>query len=120
MNSYLTFQRKSQGQKFGLGLGRDFQIPTPSFTRPRQAADALLTQRKIATYLVQERKAHYHFTVKGNQPTLLEDIKLAFEARREPDFVDCAPPAASTKIVCKCLLRFFEIGPRRLLPADSF
>ncbi|MCB1965517.1 MAG: ISAs1 family transposase, partial [Candidatus Accumulibacter sp.] len=32
-------------------------------------ADALLTQRKLATYLV-ERKAHYHFTVKGNQPTL--------------------------------------------------
>jgi predicted transposase YbfD/YdcC len=55
-------------------------------------ADALLTQRQIAAYLVEERKAHYHFTVKGNQPTLLEDIKLAFEGRQEPDFVDCAPP----------------------------
>jgi len=28
-------------------------------------ADALLTQRELASYLV-ERKAHYHFTVKGN------------------------------------------------------
>jgi predicted transposase YbfD/YdcC len=29
-------------------------------------ADALLTQRKLADYLVRERKAHYHFTVKAN------------------------------------------------------
>jgi predicted transposase YbfD/YdcC len=32
-------------------------------------ADALLTQRDLASYLV-ARGAHYHFTVKGNQPTL--------------------------------------------------
>jgi len=55
-------------------------------------ADALLTQRKIADYLVRERKAHYHFTVKGNQRSLLEDIEFYFRARQEPDFVDCAPP----------------------------
>jgi predicted transposase YbfD/YdcC len=55
-------------------------------------ADALLTQRNIANYLVKERKAHYHFTVKGNQPGLLEDIKLYFQARQEPDFVDYMPP----------------------------
>jgi predicted transposase YbfD/YdcC len=55
-------------------------------------ADALLTQRKLAAYLVEERKAHYHFTVKGNQPTLLQDIQLYFENRREPDYIDCAPP----------------------------
>jgi predicted transposase YbfD/YdcC len=30
-------------------------------------ADALLTQRDLAKYLVEERCAHYHFTVKGNQ-----------------------------------------------------
>jgi predicted transposase YbfD/YdcC len=48
--------------------------------------DALLTQRTIATYLV-SRKAHYHFTVKGNQPRLLEDIALYFQYRQEPDFV---------------------------------
>jgi hypothetical protein len=28
--------------------------------------DALLTQRKLASYLVEERAAHYLFTVKDN------------------------------------------------------
>jgi predicted transposase YbfD/YdcC len=49
-------------------------------------ADALLTQRKLARYLVAQRGAHYLFTVKDNQPTLLADIRLLFEARGEPDF----------------------------------
>jgi predicted transposase YbfD/YdcC len=48
--------------------------------------DALLTQRHLAHYLVAERKAHYLFTVKGNQPTLLDDIRLIFEGRGQPDF----------------------------------
>jgi predicted transposase YbfD/YdcC len=30
-------------------------------------ADALLTQRAFAEHLVEDRKAYYHFTVKGNQ-----------------------------------------------------
>jgi predicted transposase YbfD/YdcC len=37
-------------------------------------ADALLTQRKLAQYLVKERHAHYHFTVKGNQRGVLQDL----------------------------------------------
>ena len=49
--------------------------------------DALLTQRALATYLV-EQQAHYHFTVKGNQPTLERDIQLLFEKRDAPDFVE--------------------------------
>ena len=56
------------------------------------SADALLTQRKLADYLVTERKAHYHFTVKGNQPTLLQDLELYFKDRGEPDFVEQTPP----------------------------
>lgn len=55
-------------------------------------SDALLTQRKFADYLVVERNAHYHFTVKGNQPTLLSDIKLYFLNRGKPDFVLNDPP----------------------------
>lgn len=51
-------------------------------------ADALLTQRTFATYLVDDRQAHYHFTVKGNQPHLLQDIALYFEERQAPDFVE--------------------------------
>ena len=53
--------------------------------------DALLTQRKLATYVV-EQQAHYHFTVKGNQPTLESDIALLFETRGAPDFVEVTPP----------------------------
>ena len=47
--------------------------------------DALLTQPKIATYVV-ERQADYHFTVKGNQPRLESDIASLFEARGANDF----------------------------------
>ena len=49
-------------------------------------ADALLTQRTLARYLVEQRGAHYLFTAKDNQPTLLADIRLLFETRGEPDF----------------------------------
>jgi predicted transposase YbfD/YdcC len=48
-------------------------------------ADALLTQRKIAAYVV-ARGAHYLFIAKDNQPTLLADIRLFFAMRGEPDF----------------------------------
>ena len=54
-------------------------------------ADALLTQRKLAAYVV-ERNAHYHFTVKANQPTLQADIALAFQHRQAPDHVEVSPP----------------------------
>ena len=55
-------------------------------------ADALLTQRKIAQYLVTERRAHYHFTVKGNQRGVLEDVALWFQTRKRADFVQHSPP----------------------------
>ena len=54
-------------------------------------ADALLTQRTLARYLV-ARQAHYHFTVKSNQPTLERDIALLFEQRQAADFVEVTPP----------------------------
>lgn len=54
-------------------------------------ADALLTQRTLASYLV-NRGAHYHFTVKGNQPTLKADIALLFEKRDAPDYSEVTPP----------------------------
>ena len=55
-------------------------------------ADALNTQRKLADYLVVQRKAHYHFTAKGNQPTLLADLEMFFQDRGDPDFVENTPP----------------------------
>jgi predicted transposase YbfD/YdcC len=55
-------------------------------------ADALLTQRKLADSLCLDRKAHYHFTVKGNQATLFQDIPLYFQDRTKPDFIAYDPP----------------------------
>jgi len=54
------------------------------------SADALLTQRKLADYLVTKRAAHYHFSVKANQPTMHQDIALLFQNRQAPDFVELA------------------------------
>ena len=51
------------------------------------SADALLTQRDIARYMVEDRHAHYHFTVKGNQKGLLDDLTLHFQTRQSPDVV---------------------------------
>ena len=50
--------------------------------------DALLAQRALAIYLVEKRKAHYHFTVKANQPTLLSDIEFHFHDRGESTYVE--------------------------------
>jgi predicted transposase YbfD/YdcC len=60
-------------------------------------ADALLTQRKLADYLVRKRKAHYHFTVKANQPKLFQDIKLFFQDRRQPESSNPKPCAVSRR-----------------------
>jgi len=55
--------------------------------------DALLTQRKFGRYLVKDRKAHYHFTAKGNQKQLMEDIAFYFEnIDCEPEFTTVDPP----------------------------
>lgn len=48
-------------------------------------ADALLTQREFARHLVEDKQAHYHFTVKANQPTLLADLECFFNHREAPD-----------------------------------
>ena len=55
-------------------------------------ADALLTQRKLAEYLVDKRKAHFHFIVKANQASLLDDLMLSFNDRKQPDFERLDPP----------------------------
>jgi len=54
-------------------------------------ADALLTQRELASYLV-ARGAHYHFTVKGNQPTLQENIALLFDKPGRAHYTEISPP----------------------------
>jgi len=42
--------------------------------------------------LVKERNAHYHFTVKNNQPGLFQDIAFYFKDRQDSDFVNFDPP----------------------------
>lgn len=39
----------------------------------------MLTQRTLADYIVEIKRAHYHFTVKGNQKKLLEEVSSWFE-----------------------------------------
>ena len=53
--------------------------------------DALLTQRAVATYVI-EQQAHYHFTVKSNQPTQESDVALLYDKRGASDFVEVTPP----------------------------
>lgn len=38
-----------------------------------------------------EQQAHYHFTVKGNQPTLEHDIAVQFENCGTSDYVEVTP-----------------------------
>ena len=54
-------------------------------------SDALLTQRDLAKYVV-ARGAQYHFSVKGNQPTLQESIRLLFERRGRAEYSETLPP----------------------------
>ena len=44
----------------------------------------------MASYIVGQQ-ADYHFTVKGNQPTLERDIALLFANRQSPHFVELTP-----------------------------
>jgi hypothetical protein len=52
-------------------------------------ADALHTQKKFANYLVEDKEADYVFTVKGNQPTLKQDIETLG--------LDAFPPSAQDR-----------------------
>ncbi|MBI4426282.1 MAG: ISAs1 family transposase [Candidatus Kerfeldbacteria bacterium] len=45
-------------------------------------ADALHTQQELARYLVEDKQAHYCFTVKDNQPQLKQDIDTLFDEQR--------------------------------------
>lgn len=78
-------------------------------------ADALLTQRKLASYL-RERQAHYHFTVKGNQKTLLDDLQALFLKRGVADFETITPPdhgrIESRRIWCTTALNAFVEFPQ--------
>src|SRR6266571_929582 len=82
----------SEGQKRTNEIGMAIPLlKTCGIEGKDITGDALLTQRAIADYVV-EQGAHYHFTVKSNQPTLERDIALLFETRGAPDFAEAASP----------------------------
>jgi predicted transposase YbfD/YdcC len=56
------------------------------------SADALLTQRELAEYLVGTRQAHYFFTVKEIQRGLREAWEPYFRDRGQPHVVEQTPP----------------------------
>ncbi len=102
------------GQKIGLKPGagdtekRTNEIGTiiplletlPDIEGRTITADALLTQRALATYLL-DRGADSLFTVKGNQPTLRDDIRLTLDEciARRPRTSPSRPPSPSTGAV---------------------
>jgi hypothetical protein len=45
-------------------------------------ADAMHTQQELARYLVEDKQAHYCFTVKDNQPRLKQDLDTLFDEQR--------------------------------------
>lgn len=89
--------------------------------------DALLTQRAIATHVVQQQ-AHYYFTVKGNQPTLESDIALLFKDRGAPDYSEVTPPdhgrIETRRIWCStelnAYLDFPHVGQVYLIERECF
>ena len=66
-------------------------LETGSIAGKDITGDALLTQRAIADYII-ALHAHYHFTVKGNQPNLESDIALLFANHHSPDYTELSAP----------------------------
>ncbi len=87
------------------------------------AADALLAQRAVATYIV-EQQAHCHFTAKGNQPTLERDIVLLFARRAAPDHVEVTPPdhgrIETRRIRCSTAPNRTGFGPENITRLRRF
>lgn len=46
------------------------------------------SQTEFALYLGEQRKAHYYFSAKGNQPTLLDDMTTYFSNDSRPAHYD--------------------------------
>jgi hypothetical protein len=61
---------KTNEIKAAIPLLKDLDLEGATVT-----ADAMHTQKELAKFLVEEKKADYVFTVKDNQPTLKADIE---------------------------------------------
>jgi len=75
-------EKQTNEIKMAIPLLNDLDIQGKMIT-----ADALLTQRSFGRWLIDKKDAHYHFTVKGNQKQLLEDISYHFNnISDDPDY----------------------------------
>lgn len=72
--------------------------------------DALLTQRKFARFVVEQRSAQYLFIAKDNQPILASDIRLFFEERGEPDFRE-PPTLAHGRVESRAIWTTTALNP---------
>ena len=90
-DAWIGWERGSQFSR--LHLSHPLPGMLPDISGRTVAADPMLTQRKLATYLL-ERGGDHAFTVKSNQKTLLSGIGLTLNevmASRGPDFVEPKP-----------------------------
>jgi hypothetical protein len=79
-------------------------------------ADALLTQRKLARYLVEQRAARHLFTGKDKQPIFLADLRLGFQGRGQPDYCEpftLAHGRLESRSIYDPTQRLFGISPRQ-------
>jgi hypothetical protein len=81
-------------------------------------ADALHTQQDLARWLVEQKQAHYLFTVKDNQPTLRRDLAELFESDSFPPCGQDAgeesrPSGRAPDLDEPATERLCEVPPRR-------
>ncbi|MGD9584823.1 MAG: hypothetical protein AB7V26_14295 [Lysobacterales bacterium] len=105
------------------------QLDPGSIAGKTITGDALLTQRKLAAYLIDRHQAHYLFTVKGNHPGMLAALKMGFADRGLPAFREADNLAhgriESRAIWTHCALNGYlieepqSLGDRKPLPLGA-
>jgi len=81
-SSGITIAQREVGSKTNeIPLAPELLRPVP-LEGKCVTADALHTQQELARCVVEEKKAHYCFTVKDNQPRLKQDIDTLFDEKR--------------------------------------
>lgn len=86
----VVLAQKEVGEKTNeIPEARNLLQPLP-LTGAIVTLDAMHTQVKTAEFIVEDKKADYVFTVKDNQPTLLEEILSLSEEAFSPS-ADCCP-----------------------------
>ncbi len=78
--------------------------------------DALHTQTKTASLVVEKYEAHYFFTVKGNQPTLLDDIVFHFKNNLDDSEITDIEPGTHGRIETRQIWTTTELNDYLTFP----